>query len=62
MVGIIVNQSNKIKFEVETSRVLEVLAKDIYDTPLALLRENVQNVYDAIILMESKRINKPLNQ
>ena len=55
------NQINKIKFEVETSRVLQVLAKDIYDSPLALLRENVQNAYDAI-LMESKRINKPPNQ
>ena len=55
------NQSNKIKFEVETSRVLQVLAQDIYDSPLALLRENVQNAYDAI-LMESRRINKPLNQ
>ena len=61
MVRVIMNQSNKIKFEVETSRVLQVLAQDIYDSPLALLRENVQNAYDAI-LMESKRINKSLNQ
>jgi molecular chaperone HtpG len=37
-----------IIFNVETSRILEILASDIYDTPLALLRENVQNAYDAI--------------
>lgn len=37
-----------IVFQVETSRVLEILAKEIYDSPLAMLRENVQNAYDAI--------------
>jgi len=37
-----------IVFQVETRRVLEILAKDIYDSPMALLRENVQNAYDAV--------------
>jgi molecular chaperone HtpG len=42
--------SSKIVFEVETSRVLELLSKEIYDSPLALLRENVQNAYDATLM------------
>lgn len=42
--------SNKIVFEVETSRVLELLSREIYDSPLALLRENVQNAYDAALM------------
>jgi molecular chaperone HtpG len=37
-----------IVFQVETTRVLQILARDIYDSPLALLRENVQNAYDAV--------------
>lgn len=40
--------SKGIVFQVETARVLDILAKEIYDSPLALLRENVQNAYDAI--------------
>lgn len=39
-----------IPFQVDTQRVLEVLAKQIYQSPLALLRENTQNAYDAILL------------
>lgn len=39
-----------IPFHVDTQRVLEVLAKQIYQSPLALLRENTQNAYDAILL------------
>lgn len=42
--------SNKIPLQVETSRVLELLSKEIYDSPLALLRENVQNAYDATLM------------
>lgn len=42
-----------ITFEVETSRVLEILSKEIYDSPLAMLRENVQNAYDAILMRAS---------
>jgi molecular chaperone HtpG len=37
-----------IIFQVETSRVLQILAKEIYDSPLAMLRENLQNAYDAV--------------
>jgi molecular chaperone HtpG len=40
--------SNGIVFEVDTTRILKILASEIYDSPLALLRENVQNAYDAI--------------
>lgn len=42
-----------ITFEVETRRILEILSKDIYDSPMALLRENVQNAYDAILMRAS---------
>jgi molecular chaperone HtpG len=37
-----------IVFQVDTTRVLNLLTKDIYDSPLAMLRENVQNAYDAV--------------
>lgn len=40
----------RIPFEVDVNRVIEVLAKQIYQTPLALLRENTQNAFDAILL------------
>jgi molecular chaperone HtpG len=40
--------NNGIVFQVETTRILQILAKEIYDSPLALLRENLQNAYDAI--------------
>lgn len=40
--------SNGIVFQVETSRILQILAKEIYDSPMALIRENVQNAYDAV--------------
>lgn len=40
----------KIKFQIEIKRVLDVLSKEIYDTPYALLRENIQNAYDAILM------------
>ncbi len=39
---------SEITFQIEASRVLKLLAKEIYDSPLALLRENVQNAYDAV--------------
>ncbi len=42
----------KIKFQIEINRVLDVLSKEIYDTPYALLRENIQNAYDAILMRE----------
>lgn len=40
----------KIPFQVDISRVIEVLATQIYQSPLALLRENTQNSYDAVLL------------
>jgi molecular chaperone HtpG len=61
--------SNGIVFQVETDRVLRILTRDIYDSPLALLRENVQNAYDAVrmrfadsgALAEGGRIDVTLN-
>lgn len=41
-------EAERIPFEVETSRIIELLAKQIYQSPLALLRENVQNAFDAV--------------
>jgi molecular chaperone HtpG len=37
-----------IPFEFDTQRVIELFAKQIYQSPLALLRENTQNAFDAI--------------
>jgi molecular chaperone HtpG len=42
--------TQKIPFQVDLSRIIEVLAKQIYQDPLALLRENTQNAFDAIRL------------
>ena len=40
--------SELIPFEIETRRVVQLLAKQIYQSPLALLRENTQNAFDAV--------------
>ena len=40
--------SDLIPFEIETRRVVQLLAKQIYQSPLALLRENAQNAFDAV--------------
>jgi molecular chaperone HtpG len=40
----------QIAFDVETSRILQILSSEIYDSPKAFLRENVQNAYDAILM------------
>ena len=42
--------SEKIVFEVDISKMIELLAAQIYPSPLALLRENIQNSFDAIVL------------
>ena len=34
----------------ETTRILGILSSEIYDSPKAFLRENVQNAYDAILM------------
>jgi molecular chaperone HtpG len=47
-------ETSQIPFLVETNRILEILSKQIYDSPYAMVRENVQNAYDAI-LMRAKR-------
>lgn len=39
-----------IPFSVDISRMIELLASQIYPSPFALLRENVQNAFDAIML------------
>lgn len=38
-----------IPFNIEISKVLDLLCSQIYDSPMSLLRENVQNAYDAIL-------------
>ena len=40
----------RIAFDVETERILQILSAEIYDSPKAFLRENVQNAYDAILM------------
>jgi molecular chaperone HtpG len=44
------NTPEKIPFSVEIGRMIEVLAAQIYPSPYALLRENVQNSFDAILI------------
>ncbi len=43
-------QDDAIPFSVDISRMIELLAAQIYPSPFALLRENVQNAFDAIML------------
>lgn len=40
--------NNAIVFQVETTRILTILTSEIYNSPLALIRENLQNAYDAV--------------
>jgi len=40
----------RIPYHVELSQIINVLARQIYQSPLALLRENCQNAYDAILM------------
>lgn len=40
--------TDMIPFQIEAERVIELLARQIYQSPLALLRENVQNAFDAV--------------
>src|SRR5437016_1635522 len=42
--------AEKIPFAVDISRMIELLAAQIYPSPFALLRENVQNSFDAVLL------------
>lgn len=43
----------KIAFKLELSRMLELLADEIYQSPLSLLRENTQNAFDAIRMRQA---------
>jgi molecular chaperone HtpG len=45
----------RIAFDVETERILQLLSSEIYDSPKAFLRENVQNAYDAILMRCTER-------
>ncbi len=40
----------RIAFDVETGRILQILSSEIYDSPNAFLRENLQNAYDAVLM------------
>ncbi|MDD1963754.1 ATP-binding protein [Pseudomonas putida] len=53
-------KTSSIAFQVETNRVLEIISDQIYDSPYAMVRENIQNSYDAI-LMRGKLEGKPLS-
>jgi molecular chaperone HtpG len=50
-----------IVFQVETDKILNILTSEIYDSPLALLRENLQNAYDAV-RMRFVPIGEPLSK
>lgn len=43
----------RIAFKLELARMLELLADQIYQSPLALLRENTQNAFDAIRMRQA---------
>ena len=46
--------ARKIALKVEFSRILKLLADQIYQSPLALLWENTQNAFDAIRMREAQ--------
>ena len=48
------NKKTSIPLPIDINRVLEVLAAQIYQSPLALIRENLQNAYDATLIRMSK--------
>lgn len=50
---------SQIPFLVETSRVLEILSKQIYDSPFAMARENVQNAFDAVLMRANRESKSP---
>jgi HSP90 family molecular chaperone len=39
---------NTFKVGIDFARILEAISRYIYDTPLAFIRENVQNAVDAV--------------
>jgi molecular chaperone HtpG len=46
-----------IPFQIDTQRVIQLLAKQIYQSPLALLRENTQNAFDAVRQRMASQVN-----
>jgi len=46
-----------MKLQIDLKKIIKLLAKDIYDTPFALLRENLQNAYDAVLIRKLKDTN-----
>ena len=42
--------TERIPLRVDVQRIIEVLASRIYQSPLALLRENTQNAFDALLM------------
>ena len=43
-----------MRLQIDIKKVIKLLAKDIYDSPYALLRENLQNAYDAVLMRRAK--------
>lgn len=43
-----------MKLQIDIKKIIKLLAKDIYDSPFALLRENLQNAYDAVLMRRAK--------
>ena len=48
------SKKTSIPLSIDINRVLEVLATQIYQSPLALIRENLQNAYDATLIRIAK--------
>lgn len=43
------NNTSYVSMEFDAKRMIRLLGNELYDSPLAMLRENVQNAYDAIL-------------
>ena len=52
-------ERGKFRVGIEVQRVLGVLSKQIYETPLAFIRENVQNAVDAIRIQALREDSDP---
>lgn len=48
---------NRSRFNIKFDKILQILCKEIYDSPLSMLRENVQNAYDAILIRKKYDTN-----
>lgn len=49
------NNTLYVSMEFDAKQMIRILGNDLYDSPLAMLRENVQNAYDAIL--ERKQVD-----